>query len=1129
MPITPIFSKNANAAITFTGNALGLSKASNIQDMGTESAIGAYITNNTTSSVSTYPNGTTATYSLNSSSAVLNIPSGSTILYAELIWGGSCQVQSEDYTSSVNTTAISFTIPTTPPQVITIDSSYTPAPVTRFQPTDSGNATFYIRRANVTSLVQNALSGTYTVSGAIGTTQALNNSDNSCGWTLAVCYENSSLPSRYLALYSNIEAIAPNSTTNINISNFKTPTSGSTEGRILLSALRGSATDTGDQVLFGPNTSSLTPLSGPRNLENNFFGSQINGNDGNLDTSGTFGNRNQDILTATNISGGRQSQDITNVNATSKLTNNQTNAVLQFKAAAREYFINALGTQIDIDTPIFNNLNITTNKQIVSIGSTVDYTIAVKNSGTVDAKNVTLTDILPTGLAYKSNTLTIGGTPNSGNPTTGVSLGAINAGQTIEVKFTADVNADPTGDTKYVNSAKIDYSFDITNDTVTTGTVDTITKSDTSTNTIYPQSIVITPTVTKTDKSSNTIEHVVLIGDTVTYTINIHNPDATKPITNINLIDVLPSGLTFKTGSVIINGTSQSSANPTTGISLSNIAPNSDATISFIADVSSAPPIGTSKYVNNANVEYSFQAPDSTVLTNTVTATNTIYPFSVVIIPTFRKEDKTSGTINHVVSINDNVTYTITIRNPDATKSLTNITLTDSLPSGLTFKSGSVSINSTPNASANPTTGISLSNIAPGTTTTISFVADVTGPPTGVNSLYLNTATIEYSFLSPDSTILTSSATTPNSIYGDSAVITPTVTKTDTTSNAIPHIVAINDTVDYTITIHNPSTTKPITNIKLTDNLPTGLTFKASSVSINGIPDTSADPTTGISISSIAANSNATISFVVDVTAAPSPGTSKYVNNVDVEYSFQASSTVSLTNTVTGSNTIYPTSVVITPTLAKTSVSSNAIQGIAAVGDTIEYTITIENTSATDTIKSATLNDTLPSGLTYKTGTLTVNTITSNDPLTAVTLGDINPNSTTTVKFTADVANAPATGSKYVNPATVNYSFLSPDGTTLNNSVSANNTVYSNDIIITPTVSKTATSDNAVQDVVAVGNTIEYTITIENTSATATIKNATLNDALPTGLTYKTGTLSVNSASSNDPLTAITLGDISPS
>uniref|UniRef100_UPI001E3D0907 isopeptide-forming domain-containing fimbrial protein n=2 Tax=Clostridium haemolyticum TaxID=84025 RepID=UPI001E3D0907 len=708
MPITPIFSKNANAAITFTGNALGLSKALNVQDMGTESAIGAYITNNTTSSVSTYPNGTTATYSLNSSSAVLNIPSGSTILYAELIWGGSCQVQSEDYTSSVNTTAISFTIPTTPPQAVNIDSSYTPTPVTRFQSNNSGSATFYIRRANVTSLVQSALSGTYTVSGIIGTTQALNNSDNSCGWTLAVCYEDSSLPSRYLALYSNIEAIAPNSTTDINISNFKTPSSGSTEGRILLSALRGSATDTGDQVLFGPNTSNLTPLSGPRNLEDNFFGSQINDNDGNLDTSGTFGNRNQDILTATNIDGGRQSQDITNVNITSKLTNNQTNAVLQFKATAREYFVNALGTQIDIDTPIFSNLSITTNKQIVSVGDTVEYTIAVKNSGTVDADSVILTDTLPTGLAYQSNTLIVGGISNSGDPTTGVSLGTINAGQTIEVKFTADVNAEPTGDTKYVNLTTIDYSFNVANDTITPGTIDTISKSDTSTNTIYPDSVVITPTITKSDNTSNTVPHIVAIGDTVTYTITISNPDATQPITNINLTDTLPSGLTFKTGSVSINGSPDASADPTTGISIPTIAASSDATVSFVADVTAAPSGGALKYVNTVTAQYSFESPDSTTLTNSVTATNTIYPDSVVITPTITKSDNTSNTVPHIVAINDTVTYTITISNPDATEPITNINLTDTLPSGLTFKTGSVSINGSPDASADPTTGISI-------------------------------------------------------------------------------------------------------------------------------------------------------------------------------------------------------------------------------------------------------------------------------------------------------------------------------------------------------------------------------------------------------------------------------------
>ncbi|NFF31308.1 isopeptide-forming domain-containing fimbrial protein, partial [Clostridium botulinum] len=77
--------------------------------------------------------------------------------------------------------------------------------------------------------------------------------------------------------------------------------------------------------------------------------------------------------------------------------------------------------------------------------------------------------------------------------------------------------------------------------------------SVTANNTIYTESVVITPTITKADKTSNATPHVVAVGDTVTYTITIHNPSTTKPITNINLTDTLPSGLTFKSGSVTVN------------------------------------------------------------------------------------------------------------------------------------------------------------------------------------------------------------------------------------------------------------------------------------------------------------------------------------------------------------------------------------------------------------------------------------------------------------------------------------------------------------------------------------------------------------------------------------------------
>src|SRR3712207_7523939 len=92
----------------------------------------------------------------------------------------------------------------------------------------------------------------------------------------------------------------------------------------------------------------------------------------------------------------------------------------------------------------------------------------------------------------------------------------------------------------------------------------------------------------------------------------------------------------------------------------------------------------------------------------------------------------------------------------------------------------------------------------------------------------------------------------------------------------------------YTLSLHDalpiyPDATQPITNINLTDTLPSGLTFKTGSVSINGSPDASADPTTGISIPTIAASSDATVSFVADVTAAPSGGATDYVNTVRSE------------------------------------------------------------------------------------------------------------------------------------------------------------------------------------------------------------------------------------------------------
>jgi hypothetical protein len=59
------FTTITNGAITFTGNTLGLSKASGQNQPGTSDAIGAFSTVNTALKVGTYPPGTTLTFSQN--------------------------------------------------------------------------------------------------------------------------------------------------------------------------------------------------------------------------------------------------------------------------------------------------------------------------------------------------------------------------------------------------------------------------------------------------------------------------------------------------------------------------------------------------------------------------------------------------------------------------------------------------------------------------------------------------------------------------------------------------------------------------------------------------------------------------------------------------------------------------------------------------------------------------------------------------------------------------------------------------------------------------------------------------------------------------------------------------------
>ena len=218
-----------NGAITFVGNSLGLNKDGTNDRPGTSGSLGTFITTDTSQQDNPeWPHGTTGDWRLNSSSAVLSLPSGSRVIHAELIWGGSYLFGTEDVSDFLND-PINFTTPAGTTQV-TRDPT---TAVTRSGPQQNS----YVRTANVTALVSAAGSGTYTV-GRVPATQATDEANfNAAGWTLAILYENAGLPTRSLSLFLGLE---PQGGATASVSGICTPdNNGKLRARVAVSASRG--------------------------------------------------------------------------------------------------------------------------------------------------------------------------------------------------------------------------------------------------------------------------------------------------------------------------------------------------------------------------------------------------------------------------------------------------------------------------------------------------------------------------------------------------------------------------------------------------------------------------------------------------------------------------------------------------------------------------------------------------------------------------------------------------------------------------------------------------------------------------------------------------------------------------
>ena len=382
---------------------MGLSKSANSNSPGTLGSIGAFTSLNASLQVGTFPPSTTLNYLLNGSYSYLNLPLNSIVKYAELIWGGLFKSTVNNISNLINN-SITFTTPLGNYSVLP-DSVTAQTFNILVENTSIG---FYVRSANVTQLVASALNGKYSVSSVPSLIEAIDSrtaQTNHAGWTLAVVYENANSILQNLTLWVGGAVVTPNTgSTDITISGFITPEALPVNGKIFISAQEGDAVISGDQMLFGSNVSSLSNLSGVNNPSGNFFASQINDINGNLDTTGSFGTRNAISATGTNTSACRQGWDITTADLNNKLTINQTSAAIRFTTTGDLYVPNALGLQIESKGADISVIK-SADKSFVEVSKEVTFYFILKNEGNIQATNIILNDILPTYLNFKPDSI----------------------------------------------------------------------------------------------------------------------------------------------------------------------------------------------------------------------------------------------------------------------------------------------------------------------------------------------------------------------------------------------------------------------------------------------------------------------------------------------------------------------------------------------------------------------------------------------------------------------------------------------------------------------------------------------------------------------------------------------------